>query len=205
MIAREQEGIMSLIDRITGGNAPYPAAAKSLHSEKGPFSEVLSSELRARSIDPATGKGMSPNPQITAEPVKMERPFNSAFVQQLINGPAAQPQAEKSSNASLAVITPGIVQLPVQASPAATKSEKEVKKGGSIDIASIVNFNTAGSKPTTGSDILKIIADNTSVAVGSRSQLPASDWEKYRMESGSKKGASFLAGGVMISFRLPLG
>jgi hypothetical protein len=214
MISREQEGITAFINSITG-NSSYRAALKAAPSG-GSFAGILSSELRARSTDAASGISTSTTPRITAVHAKADRLFSKAVVLQLINGLVAQKQPDEPAGGqtgntpyaqAAAMMTPGIVQLPVQAPPAAANPDQGNKKTGSIDIASIVNFSTAGYKTSPNSGSFKILGDNTSVVVGSRSQLPGSDWEKYKRESASvnKKGSSLLVGGVMISLKVPLG
>ena len=123
------------------------------------------------------------------------------------------PSSVKSENTarSTSMITPGIVQLPIQAHPAvaAPDPSKVNKKSGSIDIASILNFRTAGTKAAPPSGAI-VIGDNPSVVVSGRSQTQpqAGEWDRYKMDSssGSRKGnSSFLAGGVMVSFKVAIG
>jgi hypothetical protein len=213
MIARDQEGIMSLINAVTGNIGPG-AAAKSAPSAAGSFAGVLSSELRARSIDPATGKSISAAPCIGPKPSAGERIFSSDTVKQLINGPAQRHPANQiresiannHADHPAPAMIPGIVQLPVSVAPAAAKAEAGNKGTAPIDVASIVNFNSSGYKTAPKvNPIRNALGDNPCVVVGSRSSLNDSAWEKYRMESPAinKKGSSFLAGGVMISVKVP--
>ena len=85
----------------------------------------------------------------------------------------------------------------------------QMNKGtGSIDVASIVNFNEPGTKLVRAADeagTIVIASGNPSVIISSRSRAPLNEGEHYLMESseqGQKGG--ILAGGVMAAFRIPL-
>ena len=86
------------------------------------------------------------------------------------------------------------------------------KRTGSIDVASIVNFNEPGTEPVTklvgaaaDAGTIVIAGGNPSVVISNRSRAPLNGGERYIMESseqGQKGG--ILAGGVMAAFRIPL-
>lgn len=82
------------------------------------------------------------------------------------------------------------------------------KMTGSIDVASIVNFSepeTKSARPVSESGMLVSTGGNPSVVISNRSQAPANEWDRYRMESstqGWKDG--ILAGGVMAAFRIAI-
>jgi hypothetical protein len=78
--------------------------------------------------------------------------------------------------------TPGIVQLrmPIPTVESKPDQGQGIRKTGSIDIASIVNFNKTGTTVTPKNGEIKIFGENPSIVVGSRSQPPANAWERYK-------------------------
>ncbi len=206
---------MRLIDTVTC-NATRPAAGRDVPSARDSFAGMLSSELRAGTMNPTTGSSVLEKPEITAIlPIKAKRAFSPDIVRQLINGPVTPRQAQKSVSVeagkaayaqAASIIAPGIAQLPLHASPVSVAPDDVAKKAGSIDIAKIVDFKTEGYKSSSNNASFQMFGGNPSVTVGSRSKVSAGDWDKYRMESVSanKKGSSILAGGVMISLKVPL-
>ena len=99
--------------------------------------------------------------------------------------------------------------MPDKTAVARTPKEQSPEKSGSIDIASILNFRTSGPKPVkqpTQDGIIASVGDNPSLVVSSRSQMPATQWERYHMNSSPQSGqGGILAGGVMVAFRVEIG
>ena len=96
---------------------------------------------------------------------------------------------------------------PFLAVPAVAGDQAD-KRTGSIDVASIINFNEPDTKsaevPSQAGTIVSA-GGNPSVIITSRSQAPSNEWDRYLMESspqGQKGG--ILSGGVMAAFRIPL-
>jgi hypothetical protein len=144
-------------------------------------------------------------------PAKSSPALQESFANVLSTALHARALVQNPSVKAATMTIPGIVQLPV-AVPSATSKPglgQGNKKTGSIDIASIVNFNKPGKAAAPKNGELKIFGENPSVVVGSRSQPPANNWERYRMESSStgSKGvpSSMAGGGVMVSCRIAIG
>jgi hypothetical protein len=174
-ILKEQEAAMKFLPVFSSTTTAQPLPGKAPRTPQESFSNIFSSELRALSQVPGSVKS-----------------GNTAH--------------------GTAVMVPGIVQLPVQTpqTAAAPVQGQVIKKGGAIDIASIVNFRTAGSKAVPTSDAIKVIGDNPSVVVSGKSQTQPQpgEWDRYKMDSSSsarKGNSSFLAGGVMVSFKIAVG
>ncbi len=83
---------------------------------------------------------------------------------------------------------------------AAIAEDQGTQAGGSIDIASIVNFKEPGTLVTSQSET----SDAPSVVISGRSQYPSNEWERYRMESTAQGKGGFLSGGVIAALRIPL-
>jgi hypothetical protein len=146
-------------------------------------------------------------PPPAKSPHALQESFANVFSTELNSRAPVQNPSVKAAT----MMTPGIVQLPVAVPSATSMPGQGNKKTGSIDIASIVNFNKPG-KPgtaaTPNNGDIKIFGENPSVVVGSRSQPPAHTWERYKMESSSidRKGVpSSPSSGVMVSFRIAIG
>jgi len=209
MIRVEDNGILQFVAKITGGEATRPATAKPTSSAEGSFSQILKSELNAKSGEKQAGTVGSSSHPGTAAPMKKAKALSANTVRQLINDPIPVTRSEKPAGTQTATtvpagIIPGIVQIPIQTSQAPTSVAQNSSKPAVIDIAKIVNFNTPDSKVISVPEAIKALADNSVEVIGGKSKAIASDWEKYHMESGSRKGSSIFNGGMMISFRLPL-
>jgi len=147
----------------------------------------------------------TPPPPVKSTPALQES-FANILSAELHSHALVQNPSVKAAN----MTTPGIVQLPMRVPSAASKPDQGqgIKKTGSIDIASIVNFNKPGTTAAPKNGELKIFGENPGVVVGSRTQPPANEWERYKMESssgGRKGGSSSLASGVMVSLRIAIG
>jgi hypothetical protein len=147
----------------------------------------------------------APPPPAKSPPALQESFANVLSAELHSRAPVQNPSVKAAT-----MMTPGIVQLPMTAPSAASKPDQGqgIKKTGSIDIASIVNFNKPGTATTPKNGELKIFGENPSVVVSSRSRPPANEWERYKMESssgGRKGGSSSLSSGVMVSFRIAIG
>lgn len=176
------------------------------HLLNGPSPIDMSSDEQKKSEAPAQAANVTP-----AGSALTPMPNSSPAVK-----PGVGPKFTEVSAQISKMMTPGIVNLPIQNPSPAVKPDKGQSdmKSGAIDIASIVsivNFNKPGSKAAPQSGPIKIFGDNPSVVVSSRSQnsqMSHNGWDRYQMDApsnGKKGGSSFLAGGVVVAFKIAIG
>ena len=133
-----------------------------------------------------------------------------SFSQSLPDFPgfAVESGSGQNSNAHAAMaankIDSGIVYLPITNTAPVVKlaGDQVDKMTGSINIASIINFNEPGTKFAREVSQAGTIASIGDVGIVISTRAPSNEWERYTMESSPQVG--IMASGVMAAFKIPI-